>query len=222
MMSGDISILHEILRLSRNDGTINNPPTRVVDALEDLAIRQSAPGQYQVGREKRIEIAIAIVSKGGSIERTVNNLTWKDFEGLVAAILNENEFRCVESFRRRGDSSVRGMEIDVIGVRSRMIVAIDAKMWNIRGGKASALRGAAERQKQRAVELSEELERLDRKLSLESGTYHIFPVLVTWLVEDLTFHDGVPVVPVFKLNSFIVDLPLYEDTIVSIEGHFSK
>ena len=44
--------------------------------------------------------------------------------------------------------------------------------------------------------------------------------MVTWLVEEVEMHEGVPVVPVFKLNGFIQDFETYEDRIVSYHGHF--
>jgi len=146
-------------------------------------------------------------------------LTWKDFEGLIANILSANSFTCTESFRRRGTSNIKGMEIDVIGIRGHIALSIDAKMWSIRGGKASALRTAAEKQKERTNRLTFQLEKLSKKISsMAKGQYTIFPIMVTWLVEDVEMHEGVPVVPVFKLNGFIQDFELYEDRIVSYDG----
>ena len=55
--------------------------------------------------------------------------------------------------------------------------------------------------------------------NLTPGDYLLFPVLVTWLVEDVELHEGVPVVPIFKLNSFILDFYQYEDLMVSYLGH---
>ncbi|MHA3964217.1 MAG: hypothetical protein AM325_011855, partial [Candidatus Thorarchaeota archaeon SMTZ1-45] len=60
---------------------------------------------------------------------------------------------------------------------------------------------------------------LSKKITrLTSGNYRLVPVLVTWLVEDVELHEGVPVVPIFKLNSFILDFDQYEDLIVSYLG----
>ncbi|MHA2016510.1 MAG: hypothetical protein ACTSUH_12290, partial [Candidatus Thorarchaeota archaeon] len=131
----------------------------------------------------------------------------------------KNGFSCIESLRRRGDSHDEGMEIDVIGVRDRRVIAVDAKMWASRTGKASALRQAAERQAERTRQLALDLNILRKKMpTLAPGPYDLYPVLVTWLVEDVVFHLGVPVVPVFKLNSFIVELPVYEEQVVSYRG----
>jgi hypothetical protein len=42
--------------------------------------------------------------------------------------------------------------------------------------------------------------------------------MVTWLVEDVKLYEGVPVVPVFKLNSFLQELTHFQDMVISIEG----
>jgi len=175
-----------------------------------------------ISRTQRIDLARRAVKEGANIADVVQLLTWKDFEGFVASILSENSFRCVESYRRRGNSAMHGMEIDVIGVKGDIIISIDAKMWSTRSGKASALKTAAEKQKKRTLELTEELEKLSKKMgTLAERVYRTFPVLVTWLVEEVEIHEGVPVVPVFKLNSFILDLDQYEDLVVSNSVRYS-
>jgi len=94
-------------------------------------------------------------------------------------------------------------------------------MWSVRGGKASALRTAAEKQKERTNRLTTQLERLYKKIpSMTTGPYTIFPIMVTWLVEEVEMHEGVPVVPVFKLNGFIQDFEIYEDRVIAYNGQF--
>ena len=78
-----------------------------------------------------------------------------------------------------------------------------------------------EKQKVRTRRLTSQLNRLSNKISsVVPGNYTIFPIMVTWLVEEVEMHEGVPVVPVFKLNGFIQDFETYEDRIVSYHGHF--
>jgi len=188
------------------------------EMLEHLGLLQTGE-EFIIDRSQRIDLAKRAVEQGARISEIVELLTWKDFEGFVTSILVANSYRCVESFRRRGNSLMHGMEIDVIGVKGATIIAIDAKMWGTRSGKTSALKTAAEKQKTRTQELSEELDRLARKMGgLTVREYQLLPVIVTWLVEEVELHEGVPVVPIFKLNSFILDFYLYEDLIVSYSG----
>ncbi len=215
-----LSSIIEILRQTKENGVlvqINSLRSEILDQLGVASVKEDSVG---ISRTQRINLAKRAVQLGGNIAEVMELLTWKDFEGFVAAVLTENNYECVESFRRRGNSSIQGMEIDVIGARGRTIIAIDAKMWSIRSGKTSALKRAAERQKERTQELSKELDILSNKLTrLTSGEYKLVPVLVTWLVEDVELHEGVPVVPIFKLNSFILDFDQYDDLIVSYLGH---
>jgi len=223
-MTRDIlSTIKEILKQSREDAEISEDTVLDKDILRELGINQDGEEVFCVDRSKRIELAQRAVGSGASIAEIVELLNWKDFEGFVASILSANTFRCVESFRRRGNSLLHGMEIDVIGVKGDTIISIDAKMWGVRSGKISALRTAAEKQKIRTQELSNELDRLSGKMNnLVSREYHLFPVVVTWLVEEVELHEGVPVVPIFKLNSFILDFYQYEDLMVVYSGYFEN
>jgi hypothetical protein len=218
-MAPDIlNTIMEVLKQTKENGELALADSLGKKVLEILELLQT-DGNFIIDRTQRITLAKLAVEQGANISDIVELLTWKDFEGFVASILTANNFQCVESFRRRGNSLMHGMEIDVIGVRRTTIIAIDAKMWGIRSGKASALKKAAEKQKTRTKELSEELDRLAKKIDkLTLREYQLLPVIVTWLVEEVELHEGVPVVPIFKLNSFILDFDQYEDLIVCYTG----
>lgn len=220
-MAQDIqnSIIEILKQTKENEGLI------CTDTLDNETIEQLGLGYYgqtklSINREQRITLAKKAVNLGVNFSEIVELLTWKDFEGFVASVLIENNYVCIESYRRRGSSLTKGMEIDVIGQRGKTIVAIDAKMWSIRAGKAAALKKAAEKQKDRTKELSFELSNLSKKIGgLPAGDYQFIPVIVTWLVEEVELHEGVPVVPIFKLNSFILDLDQYDDIIATYLGY---
>ncbi len=221
MSSEIIQTITEVLKQTKEGGNITFTNSLTVKGLEQLGLPIPKEIPVSITRTQRIDLAKMAVEEGANIGQVVDLLTWKDFEGFVASILSDNSYRCIESYRRRGNSTIQGMEIDVIGVKGDIIVAIDAKMWSIRSGKTSALKTAAEKQKKRTWELSEELDKLSKKIGvLAEKTYKLFPVLVTWLVEEVELHQGVPVVPIFKLNSFILDLDQYEDLVVSNSVHY--
>ncbi|MBY8996114.1 MAG: hypothetical protein KGD60_00185 [Candidatus Thorarchaeota archaeon] len=223
MPSEIIHTITEVLKQTKEGGEISSTDSLTEKVLEQIGLFMPNGSLIHITRTERIDLAMRGVKEGASIADMVDLLTWKDFEGFVATILSANGYRCVESYRRRGNSLIHGMEIDVIGVKGNIIIAIDAKMWSIRSGKSSALKTAAEKQKKRTQELTKELVRLSEKMrTLVEKEYRLFPVLVTWLVEEVELHEGVPVVPVFKLNSFILDLDQYEDLVVSYSGHYSK
>jgi hypothetical protein len=212
----------EILKHTKDTNSFTS-----TDSLQREILRQagatSTNDMFSIDRMQRVSLAKKAVELGAPLGNIVEYMTWKDFEGFIASILSAHHYQCVESFRRRGTSAMHGMEIDVIGVKGNTLVAIDAKLWGIRHNKASALKLAAEKQKIRTNELSNELHRLARKMNgLQKREYQLYPVIVTWLVEDVELHEGVPVVPVFKLNSFILDLYKYEDLIATFFGSYDS
>jgi len=222
MVSDILKTIIDVLKLTKEREELSLSDPMMTELLMQLGLLHTNEDIIIIDRIQRIYLAETAVKQGASIGEIVEFLTWKDFEGFVASILTTHNYRCVESFRRRGNSTIRGMEIDVIGVRGATIIAIDAKMWGIRSGKAAALRTAAEKQKIRTQELSDELDRLSKKISnLHAREYQLFPVLVTWLVEEVELHGGVPVVPIFKLNSFILDFDQYEDLMVCYSGKYN-
>ncbi|MFW9944599.1 MAG: restriction endonuclease [Candidatus Sifarchaeia archaeon] len=221
-MSGNyLSNLMTVLKETKDSNSFYAVDKDLIELLAEFGASQVLDDYWVLNRSARLSLAIRAISSGAEPESVVNLLSWKDFEGLVAGILEENDYRCVESFRRIGTSKMQGMEIDVIGVRGERIVAVDAKMWGVRTGKSSALKSAAERQRERTERLCGEVDRFAEKVGgLPRGIYTLTPILVTWLVEEVILNEGVPIVPVFKLNSFILEISNYEDMIVSYECRY--
>jgi Holliday junction resolvase len=215
-------MLHLLEETKEND-TIPFLDDQEQTILEQLEVHETKGEPLHISREQRISLALLAVSSGAEIESVIERMTWKDFESFVARVLTENDYACVESFRRRGNRSAKGMEVDVIGVKGNTVLAIDAKMWGARPGKSSALLLAADRQKERTAKLPEQFEKLSTKIPrMRDGLYRVIPVLVTWLVENTVYQNGVPIVPIFQLNSFLLDLPDYEDMTVSYEARLKR
>ncbi|MFQ5832322.1 MAG: hypothetical protein ACE5H4_06455 [Candidatus Thorarchaeota archaeon] len=221
MTDNRLSILIGILRNSNELDKILASDEVTTDLLEQAGATQVDEESWTLDSAARVSLAIQANLLGAELEEIVNLLSWKDFEGLVARILTENDYRCLENFRKRGTKEARGMEIDVIGVKGTSVISVDAKMWGVRSGKSTALKSAAEKQEERTVRLCDQMHMLAEKLGgIPSGVYSLTPVLVTWMVEEVVFHDGVPVVPVFKLNTFLQDMPIYQDMIASSDCVF--
>ena len=220
MTPNNLHNLLKVLRDTKENPILVNPDNETLRVLDSLALGPNNDGFYSLERGLRIELGIKAIELGAEVEKVVSLLTWKDFEVFVAQVLSENGYKCIESYRRRGNASLRGMEIDVIGVRGKTIISVDAKMWGIRKGKSSAIKTAAEKQNERTRQLANELQRVaDRVQNMTTGEYELLSVLVTWLVEDLEFHDGLPVVPFYKLNSFLLGFDNYRELMRSHVGH---
>ncbi|MDF1538393.1 MAG: hypothetical protein P1Q69_05780 [Candidatus Thorarchaeota archaeon] len=212
-------LLVALLKISKENEEFYNSSEKMQNLLKEVGAIALADNHWKISREIRSAIALKAITHGAQPEVVVENMTWKDFEGLIAQILSENNYAYTESFRRRGTATIQGMEIDVIGVKGNSIIVVDAKMWGIRSGKASALMGAVTKQITRTERLAQQLDRLSKKISgMKPGSYSLTPVMVTWLVEEVELYEGVPVVPIFKLNSFLNEIDRFQDFMVNYKG----
>ena len=75
--------------------------------------------------ENKLKTALFAIKRGMPIEEVSTNVDWKDFEGLVAEILESKNFKVMRNFRMKKPT----MEIDVVGVRLGTALLIDCKHW---------------------------------------------------------------------------------------------
>ncbi|MEM3556485.1 MAG: restriction endonuclease [Conexivisphaerales archaeon] len=117
-------------------------------------------------------------------------LTWDEFEKLAALIMEKNGFEVLLNYR------VKKKEIDVLARNSRYLIGIDCKHWKRMG--RSMLSRAAQMQKIRV------------RLALESfnGLTGIAAIVTLYETSEWQV-DGIPVVPINKLISFVNDLDGY-------------
>ncbi len=140
----------------------------------------------------------------------VKGVRWRDFESQCARILEENGYRVLGSIWFKGQG--RRYQIDLVGALMGRLICVDCKAWT-RGGGSSRSRRAAESQKERTIQLKGCMS----VRGLEGhGGMRFYPLVVTLRAEDITIHEGVPVVPFEKLNSFIVGFDCYEDELFRV------
>jgi len=71
--------------------------------------------------ENKLRSALLAIKTGIPIEEASRSVDWKDLEGLVAEILESNNFEVIRYFRMRKPT----MEIDVVGIHLGFAVLID-------------------------------------------------------------------------------------------------
>ena len=140
------------------------------------------------------------ILKGEDIEALVKDIHWSEFERVCSEILEKHDFSVKRNFRFKTRNRY---EIDILAKRGNKVLLIDCKHWAIRPGSKSLLRIAAEKQKERENEYQKILF-LDSK-PLEKT----FPLLITLFQESIIKANGVWVVPVYMLNSFMLDIENY-------------
>jgi len=134
----------------------------------------------------KLKTALSAIKSGAPIEEASRDVDWKDFEGLVAEILESKNFEVIRNFRMRKPT----MEIDVVGIHLGVAVLIDCKHWKRMTN--SALEKIVQRQ-------------IDRVKHYVTNTDEVVaaPVIVTLYQEETKFVSKVPIVPIIQFSSFI-------------------
>ena len=136
--------------------------------------------------KNKLKIALSAIKSGSPIEEASRDVDWKDFEGLVAEILESKNFEVIRNFRMRKPT----MEIDVVGMHLGIAVLIDCKHWKRMTN--SALEKIVLRQ-------------IERVKHYVANTDEVVaaPVIVTLYQEETKFVRKVPIVPIIQFSSFI-------------------
>jgi len=136
--------------------------------------------------KNKLKTALSAIKSGAPIEEASRDVDWKDFEGLVAEILESKNFEVIRNFRMRKPT----MEIDVVGMHLGVAVLIDCKHWKRMTN--SALEKIVLRQ-------------IDRVKCYVANTDEVVaaPVIVTLYQEETKFVSKVPIVPIIQFSSFI-------------------
>ena len=136
--------------------------------------------------ENKLKSTLSDIKSGVPIEEASRDVDWKDFEGLVAEVLESKNFEVVRNFRMKKPT----MEIDVVGIRLDTAVLIDCKHWKRMSN--SALEGIVQKQ----------VERVKHYVSITDEIMAV-PVIVTLYQESVKLINKVPIVPIMQFSSFI-------------------
>jgi hypothetical protein len=139
----------------------------------------------------RIHAAVLALEMRGDIEQVSTYLSWKDFEKLASDLLR--------SFGYRTRSNVRfakpRMEIDVVGTSSDgFTIAVDCKHW--KRSNLSSISNFSQKQAARA----------ERLIKYDETISQVVPVMLTLHAESVRFIGAIPLVPIHKFRSFIMDV----------------
>jgi hypothetical protein len=123
------------------------------------------------------------------LQKISKDVAWQHFEELVAFIFSKNDFlvevRKVKTFKKKR------RQYDVIAKRDNKTILVECKKWAGNRYRLSALKTAVQKHKERSE--------FYRVLTNEA----VSPVIVTFIEEEILIFEGVPIIPIFRLNSFI-------------------
>ena len=166
--------------------TDKNTAEKILDMLTQNGIGQTIGNLVNFDDGDKLKTALFAIKNGVPIEEVSRYIDWKDFEGLVAEILDSKHFDVLRNFRMTRPT----MEIDVVGVRLGIALLIDCKHW--KRLSYSALETIVVKQ----------VERVKHYVSNAKDVIAA-PVIVTLNQEETSFINRVPIVPILQFSSFI-------------------
>lgn len=133
----------------------------------------------------------------GELEGVAEGSAWQHFEQLTAFIFEKNGFRV--SVGTVATRNRQRRQYDVIAKRNGRTFLVECKRWSGNHYRLSALKRAILQHRERVAFYQE--------ITQEDAV----PVMVTLIEEEIRLFDGVPLVPVHRLNAFIGELDCLAD-----------
>ena len=140
------------------------------------------------------------------LERVSEEAVWQNFERLVGFIFEVNDFQVNVNKVRTFNKKRR--QYDVIAKKNDRTYLVECKKWAVNRYRLSALKKAIEQHKERT--------NFYRNLTGEEA----IPIIVTLIEEDIKFYEDMPIIPIFRLNSFINEVE--RDAMCSTSNAISK
>ena len=138
----------------------------------------------------KLSIALIAINKGINVVDISSKLNWHDFELFSSELLKYHGYTVYTNFRLKNPKR----EIDIIGIKSQKALLIDCKHWKKKS--ITGLKQIVEKQKNRS------------KLFIQKSNMNVqnvFPIVLTFLPNGNSFINGVPIISINKLNSFLLD-----------------
>jgi restriction endonuclease len=163
----------------------------MIDFLAANNIGSISKSRIKFSGSDRLYAAVVALQMSCDIEQISRYLSWKDFEKLASEVLR--------SFGYRTRTNVRlvkpRMEIDLVGTSADgFTIAVDCKHW--KRNNLSSITNFSQKQ----VARSERLLKYDKTIS------QVVPVMLTLHAESVMFVGRVPLVPIHRFRSFIIDV----------------
>lgn len=205
----------EILKLSST--TIDElskrlllPPSRVrefiVKLIEmKLVTLRIENDRLMVEPIDRLNLALYAIKQGANVKKVSLCLNWKEFEEFCAFAFHAYSYVVYRNFRFKCDS--RRFEIDVVGVKRPYVLCVDCKRWS--AGRFSVLHKYAINHTRKVEILSTCFDALNKLRVFDWSEILFLPVMLTVHEDKMKVYDGIPIVPVFKFNSFLSEFEAF-------------
>jgi Holliday junction resolvase-like predicted endonuclease len=171
-----------------------------INLLQQDGFISTHDSSIQIDDHQRILLAEHLIRKGRDPHRVSRFLEWQEFEDFAARTLERNGFHVAKHVVFK--SSVGRREVDLLAWNDMLLLSIDCKHW-LHGLSPSRMRHATDAQVERSQALANRPE-----LIAKHGVRHVeklvlLPMLLSLGHPRERILDGVPIVPVSMLMSFL-------------------
>lgn len=217
LTKGKLALIEDV----KNDARLPRATTiNLLEKLQTEGLLYLEQETIKADSNLRLKLAVKATTLGADIERVSNLLCWQEFELIAATALRGNGHIVSSNFRFKG--AARRWEIDVVGCKKPLVICIDCKHWQ-HAIAPSALQRIVGAQLERTKALSDSLPSISSKLSCTKWNEAKFvPVILSLFPSSFKFYDKVPIVPVFQLQDFINQLPIFINSVSFFHKKFSS
>ena len=195
-MSSRHQVISEILKALK--ATVKSPVVekgRVqlsTSILANIGVVRDKGGFIEVDRPRAL---LEYLKAGGAYCEVAQLVTWRDFEQFASLALEAFDYSVIRDYRFKFKG--RRHQIDVVGFKPGIVVCFECKMLRKR---MHTVAKAAKLHADRVQKLCM------MKPSWLPVPSRVHPVIVTILEYRERAIEGVPIVPFYKLNSFLMDI----------------
>lgn len=170
-------------------------------------------GSLSMDGQQRAMLAEQLIHEGVDPKKVSRHLGWQEFENFTEHMLTENGFSTRKHLVFRSGAGRR--EIDILAWNDTFMLAVDCKHWR-KGLTPRRMKEAAQAQIERATALARRPELLYRLKVAHPEGRNITPVILALSELRERLIDGVPVVSVSKLLSFIYGVSPIDGSVTRI------
>jgi len=186
----------------------------LLQSLRDDGLVSLSNGAFSMDTAQRMRLADRLIHQGRDPRKVSSFLGWREFEDFAENTFRQNGFRTAKHFTFK--SEVGRREIDILAWNDTFLLAVDCKHW-LRSLSRGRMKEVARAQIERSTALAKRFDLLHRLKIGNPEKHAILPLILTLGELREPTVDGVPVVSVSKLLSFLYGVSPIDDGLVRIK-----
>jgi Nuclease-related domain len=173
--------------------------------LTSMEIGRMSGNSIKFGPADKLNLVLIALKMGCRPEILSSKLNWKDFELFTFSILDKNHYRCEHNV----SFTKPRVQIDIVAKYGSTCLIIDCKHWKSMTTTAMSLCANAQ------------LKRAKVYLAKTRFPLRLFPVIVTLNELPLKLINGVPFVPISKLDAFLQNYQFFHQEIPDVSINYA-